>query len=415
MSGVPLVGYCGNVHPASSVAQVLNNLRQHASAVQRFTTPDQALPLGIWLSQTALRELEDEGKRQQLRDALEQYKLHPFTINGFPLGDFHQPVVKQSVYEPDWTTAQRLNYTVDLARLHDDLLPGNQHSTISTLPLGWPSNHPAKLSQTPRTRLSLTEKAHDGFLQRCAVNLRKCATQLAQLSQKTGRDYMVCIEPEPGCVIDSAKDVCDFFDQWLFTGTEEHHARKHIGVCHDVCHSAVMFEEQHDAFLAYWRSGIQVGKVQVSSALEVDFGGLADEQRSDALHQLRKFSEPKYLHQTCVEIDGVIEYFQDLPEALAHFESVRQLTGLWRVHFHVPIFAQRLGSLGTTQHAIKQCVEAIQLQNEPAIGRDSFRPPQHYEIETYAWNVLPARYRSETLATDIAAEISWFKKAHPSI
>ena len=42
-------------------------------------------------------------------------QLRPYTINGFPYDNFHQPVVKHRVYLPAWWDPQRLEYTRQLA------------------------------------------------------------------------------------------------------------------------------------------------------------------------------------------------------------------------------------------------------------------------------------------------------------
>jgi len=328
---------------------------------------------------------------ERLRDAMQQHHVNAFTINGFPFGDFHQSIVKHTVYQPDWTSDQRLDYTLKLAKLHDVLLPSGQPSTISTLPLGWPHKNGEALSYSQK-RLPLKEKADSSFLKKCANQLRICAASLAELKIQTGRHCTICIEPEPGCILDTAEDVCQFFNEYLFTLSDPEAVRVHIGVCHDVCHSAVMFEHQADAVQAYAQSGITIGKVQVSSAVEVDFENLDDEQKRESLRTLSEFSEPKYLHQTCIKRAGETIFFSDLAEAIdAHPDP----EGVWRIHFHVPIFASSLGAL------------------ESQAGKDSesnrFVCPQHFEIETYAWNVLPLAHRSRALTTDIAAEISWFR------
>ena len=399
------IGYCGNVHPAQTVEQVLDNVQRHASTVRNLCYPDATLPFGIWVSETALDQLQSKDNIHLLRDALLEHHVNAFTINGFPFGDFHQPVVKHSVYQPDWSTDQRLDYTLKLAKLHDVLLPSGQPSTISTLPLGWPHKNGEALSYSQK-RLPLQQKADSAFLTACANQLRSCADSLAELKIQTGRHCTICIEPEPGCILDTAEDVCQFFNEYLFSGSDAETARVHIGVCHDVCHSAVMFEDQADAVQAYAQSGITIGKVQVSSAVEVDFVNLDDQQKRESLRTLSEFSEPKYLHQTCIKLASETIFFSDLAEAIdAHPDP----EGIWRIHFHVPIFASSLSGIGTTQAAIGECIQALESQAGTDSGSKRFVFPQHFEIETYAWNVLPLAHRSRALTTDIAAEISWFR------
>ena len=399
------IGYCGNVHPALTADQVLDNVRVHAAAVRKLCCTDENLPLGIWASKTALDQFQSTDNVQRLRQALQQHHVNAFTINGFPFGDFHQTVVKHSVYQPDWSTDQRLDYTLKLAELHDALLPAGQPSTISTLPLGWPHKNGDAFSYSQK-RLPLHKKADNEFLTSCANQLRSCASSLAKLQNRTGRHCMICIEPEPGCVLDTAEDVCEFFNEYLSSGSDAQTVRAHIGVCHDICHSAVMFEDQAHAIQAYAQSGIVIGKVQVSSAIEIDFGNLGDQQKAESLRTLTEFSEPKYLHQTCIKIESDTIFFSDLAEAI---EANPEPTGIWRIHFHVPIFASSLGRIGTTQAAITQCVQVLESLAGRGSGHKNFVIPKHFEIETYDWNVLPTAHRSQALANDIATEISWFR------
>jgi hypothetical protein len=51
----------------------------------------------------------------------------------------------------------------------------------------------------------------------------------------------------------------------------------------------------------------------------------------------------------------------------------------WRVHFHVPVDAERLGPLGTTRGDLKKALAAVKTL--------SYAP--HLEVETYTWKVLP--------------------------
>jgi hypothetical protein len=343
--------------------------------------------IGLWLSATAARELDDRDRLLGFRDWLGESGLLPFTLNGFPYGDFHQDIVKHDVYRPTWADPERLDYTVRLAEILNVLLPPGIDGTISTLPLGWPVDG---------QRSYIDDEL---FWEACARNLRTCAARLKSISDSSGRNIFVCIEPEPGCILDTCEDVVAFFDQNLLTDDPSTNLmiRNHIGVCHDVCHSAVMFEEQSKAIGEFSSSEIRIGKVQVSSAVAVDFDSGTDEERMAKRQQLASFAEPKYLHQTSVRIGDQTTFYEDLHLALAAQGQHPQ--GQWRVHFHVPIFSESLDLIGTTQSDIQRCVEAI---------KESGQPIPHFEVETYAWNVLPDRLREDSLANGIAKEMVWF-------
>jgi len=358
------VGYCTNVHAGNSLEETLQNLERHAVAVAR-SLGNGRLGIGLWLPESTAREvIENEGARR-LRDRLDSMGLHVFTLNGFPQGNFHAEVVKHAVYVPQWNTAERFEYTMHLAGILADLLPDDLHEgSISTLPLGW--------------RAGFKE------LDESVNRLIATAEGLERLEDRTGKLIHVDLEPEPGCVLDTADDVIELFDRL------PERTRRHLRVCHDVCHSAVMFEPQRAAIEAYRSAGISVGKIQVSACPELDFDGLDEDQRTEAMAQLRSFVEPKYLHQTVVRTaEGETSFHQDLPEAL----ETHGPTGRWRVHFHVPVFAKSLGLIDTTQDQIKACFDAF--------GRDL----PMIEVETYAWGVLPDGLFKEDLAGGIAEEL----------
>jgi len=74
--------------------------------------------------------------------------------------------------------------------------------------------------------------------------------------------------------------------------------------------------------------------------------------------------------------------------------------GEWRVHFHVPIYVEGFGRLQAMQSAIRDCLRTLrELRTEPP-----------FEVETYAWTVLPAELQQPDLAAGIAEELAWFDR-----
>ncbi len=383
------IGYCTNVHAGADLESTRANLQQHAVAVREEFVPDGRLGIGLWLSAATARRLREEGQGVAFATWLGEAGLAPFTLNGFPYGDFHQPVVKYEVYKPTWCEQARVDYTLDLIGVLDTLLPAGMDGSISTLPIQWGTPTPT-----------------GDQLSAAAANLRTVAEHLARLEDATGRLIYLCLEPEPGCVLDRADDVVRYFEAHLLADGDEAEIRRHIRVCHDICHSAVMFEEQADAFRRLSAAGISVGKVQVSSAIILPFEEIAPEQRSDALDQLRSFAEDRYLHQTVVQSSPAAApiFFDDLPRALETIEDPGTLTGQWRVHFHVPIHLERFGLLRTSRKEILECLQAA--------GRE-MPGLSHFEVETYAWSVLPEELRQTHLSDSITKELQWFSDVLP--
>jgi len=377
------IGYCTNVHAGAGLEQTKQNLDRYAVAVREHASPDGPLPVGLWLAAVTARELVQDNQITSFRDWLNQRQLRPYTLNGFPYGNFHQSVVKHNVYSPTWFELERESFTQDLIRILSQLLPAGSSSTISTLPIAW--------------------RASADQMRSAAQSLARIARELEQLEQDTGTYVQVCLEPEPGCALTIAQDVVDFFERYLDPAGNAQSNRRYIGVCHDVCHTAVMFGDQSDDLRLYYRKGIQVGKVQISSAVVIDWDRLAEKDHPTAVRQLRGFAEDRYLHQTNCLLTGDrsnpdrSQLFEDLPDAMT---DAGRMQGQWRVHFHVPIYVESFGLLETSQADIHACLQAVkELPYEPQL-----------EVETYAWGVLPAQLQPQDLALGIAEEINWLNR-----
>jgi hypothetical protein len=338
----------------------------------------------------------------ELKSLLNQYSLVPFTLNGFPQGDFHSQVVKHRVYLPTWWQTERRDYTLNLVRILDGLLAEGEVGSISTLPIAW--------SQPEPTEAQLFQ---------ASSNLMDVANQLHQLFESSGRKIVLAIEPEPGCYLTDSESFRRFFNRYLsephLTASQSLIAHEYLTLCHDICHAAVMFEDQANELDLLRKDGIGIGKVQVSSAIEVDWQSKDEQEKKLALAQLNGFAEDRYLHQTNMQ-PRLCEppiLVEDLGKALASVKESTELTGRWRIHFHVPIFLEHFGLLSSTQSEIEKTIALL-------ISSESIAPrfTGHFEIETYAWGVLPSSLRQMDLVDGIAAELVWFQdkssKQNPS-
>lgn len=382
------------MHAGYDLPTALANLETYATQVRDLTVGSGHLPIGLWLSENAVSSVLLSDRTRELRDWLAERRFVPYTFNGFPQGNFHRHVVKHAVYEPTWTCQSRAGYTKSLAQIMEAILPAGCPGSISTLPLGWP--HAPWHAETYSC---------------AAEQLLDVARYLDRLTQQRGCEIVVAIEPEPGCVLDSADDIVEFFEHYLLRGADAELARRHLTVCHDICHSGVMFEPQQQALAHYLKAGLRIGKVQVSSAIHVPWNDVAGEpERQRAmLRQVQSFSEPKYLHQTtrCNATGRLQDIVEDLPIALQRWSVPTIPTVPWRIHFHVPIFLEDLGNLATTRADIATACRFLETHRTQQIaGRDWFTG--HYEVETYAWSVLPAELAASDLARAIAQELEYF-------
>jgi sugar phosphate isomerase/epimerase len=362
------LGYCTNVHPADSAAEVEASLRRVAVRVRERLGAER-LGLGLYLSRRAAAET-DPGA---LRAVLDSLGLYAFTLNGFPYGDFHAVSVKEAVYRPDWTDPRRAEHTLRLAELIERLAPADVAvPTISTVPLG--------------ARRGWSDEA-DAAAARALVAV---ARELRARAERGGRPIMVCLEPEPGCAIETIPEAVRFFAGPLAAaaGPEWESLRLHLGLCYDACHQAVMFEDPAEAMAMLAAAGVTVGKAQLASALE-----LRDPGDAEARGRLARFDEPRYLHQARACGGGAAPDLLEGIEALPRDEP-------WRVHFHLPIDRGAAGALGTTQGELERAIAVLR-------GAGATR---QYEVETYTWSVMPGAEGAvddDALAAGLAAELAW--------
>lgn len=391
------VGYCTNVHAGRDLPSVLDNLANHCSPIRKLVAFDQPLCVGLWFSGAAAAQANQMEQLARLKDKLAEFQLVPFTLNGFPQGDFHSQIVKHRVYQPTWWQQERLEYTLNLVQLLDQILPPGQIGSISTLPIAWGIPEPSREQ-----------------LKRAASQLVDVARVLHRLFEQTGRKIVLAIEPEPGCYLTDSSSFRMFYNQYLRSSVLPDGTSKIVGeyltLCHDVCHAAVMREDQKVELQQLKNDDIAIGKVQVSSAIQVEWDTLSMPERMEAYEQLRGFAEDRYLHQTnCYdEAKTTSELVEDLPIALSSVSSPAELSGQWRIHFHVPIFLQKLGLIHSTQNEISILLEIL---SGPASQRPEFTG--HFEVETYAWGVLPEAMRLGSLNEGIAEEIVWLKNHLP--
>ena len=377
----PLLGYCTNVHAGVTLSEIKTKLDLHAVAVRQHMGCKQSLGVGLWIPAPAAAELTNAAEEiAEFAEWLSDRHLEPYTINGFPYDNFHMPVVKHRVYSPTWWEKSRCDYTSQLIQILDGLLAPGKIGSISTLPISWGAPVPT-----------------DVQLKTAASELVAIATELRTLEDSSGRHIVLAIEPEPGCYLQDTKGLIEFFDRFL----QVPWLRRYLTVCHDVCHAAVMNESQAEALRRFRHAGLMIGKVQVSAAIEVDWTDLRQKtiDKAIVIQQLQGFAEDRYLHQTgCVTTDGAFALIDDLPLLLNIGPTPD--ADKWRIHFHMPIHLRRFGNLETTQQDIIECFDVL-------AGSDAPEWTGHFEVETYAWSVLPIELRPMSLATGIATELIW--------
>ena len=384
--------YCTNIHPGESWEEVRANLGRYVPQVKRRVASDQSFGIGLRLSAAAAEALRDEDARFEFLRFLRDEGLYVSTLNGFPYGTFHGARVKEGVYLPDWREDARLDYTNLLADLFAGWLSeaGRPSGCISTVPGAFKPN------------ASTTDD-----LGRIVERLIRHAAHLVAIERDRGCRIVLGLEPEPCCLLETVEETVRFFRDHLhsaaaasrlaeLTGIDADASsralRRHLGVCLDLCHAAVEFEDPAACFAALEHAGVEIAKIQVTAGL------LVDPVSEAAVAALRGFEDAIYLHQVVERRDGKLRRYADL--GLAMDSGVwRDGRSEWRIHFHVPVFVDALESFSSTQSFVR---EALRLH------RDRPRSSQ-LEVETYTWSVLPPQHRALPIDEAIARELDWVR------
>lgn len=392
ISGSQHLTYCTNVHPGENWEVTFTQLKKHLPSIKEKVGHEGQFGLGLRLSNIASEELGLGEQLLEFKSWLKAMDVYVFTMNGFPYGNFHADRVKDKVHAPDWTTPERVEYTLRLFKQLSILLPEGISGGISTSPISYKHWH----------------KSEDrvGVFNKGAAHMLHIASKLHEIEQQTGQYLHLDIEPEPDGLLENSAEVLEFFTTYLIPlgisffknslGVNAEQAeilvKRYLTVCYDVCHFSLAFEEPKHTFSVFKQAGIQIGKIQISSALKVIY----DENRAEEIWKtLALFDEPIYLHQVTQQEGELVTTYPDLSSILSKRERFSEV----RAHFHVPLFLEKYGVLHSTQD---QIIKVFNYLKEDAISN-------HLEVETYTWEVLPKELKKE-LSVSIARELNWVKE-----
>ena len=383
--------YCTNIHAGESWPDIRASLDAHVPAIKAAVAPDRPLGIGLRLSGEAATSARQPDALAAFRDQLATLGAYVFTINAFPFGPFHGVRVKEQVYLPDWRSAERVAFTADSAAVLAAILPDGIDGSISTVPGAFkPSGREA------------------GAAAAMAARMVEAVADLVLTERRTGKRIALALEPEPCCFLETVDESIAFFETVLFKPESldllaarigvnrdgaETMLRRHLGICYDVCHGSVEYEDSVAALDRLLAAGISVPKVQLSAAMRIP---LMTDELVDAV---MRYDDGVYLHQTIVRNPSGLTRYVDLPDAVAAFKEGRA-DGEWRIHCHVPLFLSDLGEIGSTRADLEAVLAAFRRKSRSS----------HLEVETYTWDVLPDHLRTGSKAADIAREISFCVK-----
>lgn len=370
------LAYCTNIHRGETWSQTFDALERHTRAVRDRVCPGNPYAIGLRLSDQAARELSDPAILADFQRWLDRENCYIFTINGFPYGRFHGTRVKEQVYVPDWTTRERLDYTIRLFHLLSALVPEGVEGSVSTVPCSF-----KEFIKTREQQQAMRD------------NLWQCVEQISKLSGQTGKELHLGLEPEPLCYLETSVETARFFEEMRADHPGDERLGRHLGVNYDTCHLAVEFEEPRDVIRRFREHGIRISKLHFSSALKV-------RPTPEVRAALHAFADDIYFHQVVARsTDGTLTRYKDLDVAL----NRKSATGNpqaeeWRIHFHIPLHSRPSVLFDTTSDHLLGVMDL--LAADPKLC-------SHIEMETYTWEVLPADLKNRSVVDQLVAEYQW--------
>ena len=220
---------------------------------------------------------------------------------------FKKQVIKEDVYEPDWQTPERREYTKQVANLLAELAPDGINPSIQTAPLGF----------KPKGTGPDIAKAYTD-------NVVDVVAHLVKLEKDTGKIVTLGLEPEPRCFLETTDETITYFQDYLFapqtaeqlakkTGLHAADAaaamKKFMGVVFDIGHQSVGYEDIPASLHKLVAAGVPIVKLQEAASMHIPD---VTQEKVDAL---QAFAKTIYLSQTCQRKDGNTQWFLNLEDA----------------------------------------------------------------------------------------------------
>jgi hypothetical protein len=329
-NGLGHLTYSTLVHPGDTWDEMRHSLETYVPEVKRRFCPDAPMGVSLRISNaSAQRLIDDPTERAWVKAFLDSNDMYVYTVNAFPYGPFKGQTVKEQVYEPDWTTEARTQYTMDVATILSEITGPEVEPTIQTAPLAF--------------KPKVTD---DAYVDLFTDNLLRVVAFLMNLERDTGRRVKLAVEPEPYCFLETIEETVAYFNERIYTTPAALRVaelsgqplaevfqgiRRYLGVVFDICHQSVEFEDITEDLQALVDAAIPIYKLQEASALNVPA------VTPEIVEELKRYTGTIYLSQTTERRDGMITRYLNLEDAIAAYESDPGPRS-WRTHFHVPVF-----------------------------------------------------------------------------
>ena len=390
-NGLGHLTYSTLVHPGDNWDEMWNSLTTFVPKVKARVAPKERFGISLRLSAASAQTLiTNPAKRDELKKFLDSNDMYLYTVNAFPYGPFKGAEVKERVYEPDWRSEERTQYTMNVAEVLGEIAPEGTSPSIQSAPLGFKPRVTG-----PDVISSYTD------------HVIRVVARLVDIANRTGRTVGLSLEPEPFCFLETTDETVRYFHDHLYSGTsasklaklagipisEAHVAlRRHLGIVFDICHQAVEYETISESLQKLVNAGIPIFKLQEAAAVNIP------EVNDKTIKALEKYADTIYLTQTIEKKDGQFTKYLNLEDAFAAYKA-NPGPREWRTHIHVPVFLDDLGPFRTTRFAI-----------EDALRFHKANPTSlQLEIETYTWDVLPDSLKTGDIVEYVCREIEWVK------
>jgi hypothetical protein len=390
-NGLGHLSYSTLVHAGDTWEEMNASLREFVPQVKRQISPDEPFAVSLRISAASAKTLSESAvEREALKDFLKQEDLYVYTVNAFPYGPFKGDIVMERVYEPDWTSEERVSYTNSVADILAEVSPANVNPSIQTAPLAFRPN-----------------VANEQYVKTFTRNIFRVVKHLRELEERTGRRVKLAIEPEPACYLETTDETVAYFKERIYSlagirelaevagiplSEAEGAVRRYLGVVFDIGHQSVGFENITESLTKLVEAGIPIFKLQAAASLWVE------NLTRDKLEALRRFTDTIYLSQTSLKQNGAITKYLHLGEALDAYEA-NPVASEMRTHFHVPVFLEELGPFRTTRFGVQ---EALKMHRKSPLS-------DHLEIETYTWDVLPEELKTGNIIDYVNSELEFVR------
>jgi len=389
--GLGHLSYSTLVHPADDWEQIWTSLNTYVPKVKERFARNERFGVSLRLSAKSAETLaKNQAEREKLKKFLGDNNMYLYTVNAFPYGAFKGTVVKEQVYEPDWRSEERTQYTINVADVLADVAPREVLPSIQTAPLGF----------KPRvTGADVVASYTDHVL--------RVAAHLVALEARTGVTVTLGLEPEPYCFLETTDETVEYFTKHLYTGASAEKLaklaglpiaeaiaalRRHVGIVYDICHLAVEYEDITQSLQKLVDAGVPIVKLQEAAALHIP------QVTQAAVDTLKRYSKTIYLTQTIEKRDGKFTKYLNLEDAFAAWDKSPGPRE-WRTHIHVPVFLEDLGQFRTTRFAIE---DALKFHKRKPLSRQ-------LEIETYTWDMLPDNLKTGDIVEYVCRELEWVR------